>query len=274
MSHLRIFRNGEELDRIDTSEWKPREEVIPLRDTTSLGPKPVFFFYLWNDENQIDYSVVDGILRVNGKVVGVDLRKATLQQLEDASLNEIESIIIEEEKSLNELQHLRSLIALNARCGVVEEDMQPISDLKGLRVLDLSDASLGDAGLQQLATLTGLWRLYLPPSIPGNSKITGIRKTDLGNVDFDTAPLSITDNGIKALSPLKELRVLGLLNTAITDDAVDYLLRFKNLRVLYLGNKTPLSAQGINRLKEGLPSSCRIDNESTSYFYLFESLSS
>ena len=63
----------------------------------------------------------------------------------------------------------------------------------------------------------------------------------------------VTDNDIKVIVSLNQLQRLSLRGMPITDAAVDQLTRFQNLQYLDV-RQTQISAQGLSRLKEALPS--------------------
>lgn len=91
-------------------------------------------------------------------------------------------------------------------------DIEPLQDLKKIKVLDLSDTNISDKALNKIA------------------KISTLRSLILNNNQ------RITDANLDALEPLKKLRTLSLSGTSVTDRGVRTLGQLPNLRVLDLSN--------------------------------------
>lgn len=272
MSQLQIVgKEGKWKDEVHTDGWQPRQEVIQLFDYTTKLPQPVFFYYLWKrEEDSIKYSVKDGILEVNEKVVGADLSKVNPQKL--ATRKEIESIVIKGDTWLSELKTFPDVIAIYALNETLDTDLNQIGTFKELRVLDLRATNIHDEGVKALEKLHGLWRLYLPSfSIP-EKRIEEVTVPGSAN---ETTSMEITDTGILALNELRELRLLRVRGkkisddslrivstlplreldisyTGVTDTGLTFLHSCTTLKMLCLGN-TAITDKGIARLKEVLP---------------------
>ena len=111
--------------------------------------------------------------------------------------------------------------------SIRDRDLEVISQVKNVCVLNLKRTNISDAGLVHIGRMLTLRRLHL----------------ELTNV---------TDLGIAHLANLQELEYLNLYGTAITDDGISSLGRLKSLSRLYLW-QTKITADGINRLQEILP---------------------
>jgi hypothetical protein len=97
-----------------------------------------------------------------------------------------------------------------------------------LRILNLSRNKIGDGGMARLLVFRMLSELRV-----GDNEIT--------------------DAGVKAVSVLNALTVLGLAeNPGVTDQSVEYLARLSRLRELDLTG-TSLTTEGLQRLRAQLP---------------------
>ncbi|TAE31665.1 MAG: ribonuclease inhibitor [Cytophagales bacterium] len=93
--------------------------------------------------------------------------------------------------------------------------------------LKLSNTSVGDGTLAQVAKLKNLHKLHLEGT-------------------------KITDSGLKNLKGLQNLAYLNLYGTAISDAGLVELAGLKNLRTLYLW-QTKVSPAGVEQLKKAMP---------------------
>lgn len=93
--------------------------------------------------------------------------------------------------------------------------------------LKLSNTTVGDGTLAQLAKLKNLHKLHLEQT-------------------------KITDAGLKNLKGLQNLEYLNLYGTAITDAGLVELAGMKNLRTVYLW-QTKVTPEGIAQLKKAMP---------------------
>lgn len=93
--------------------------------------------------------------------------------------------------------------------------------------LKLSNTTVGDAAMTQLAKLKNLHKLHLEQT-------------------------KITDAGLKNLKSLQYLEYLNLYGTAITDVGLVELASMKNLRTVYLW-QTKVTPEGIAQLRKAMP---------------------
>lgn len=98
--------------------------------------------------------------------------------------------------------------------------------------LRLSNTSISDKALEEVAKLSNLTRLHLEQT-------------------------KITDAGIKYLATLKNLEYLNLIGTKVSDAGIKQLAALKNLKKLYLW-KTEVTPTGAEELKKSIPE-LRID---------------
>lgn len=109
-----------------------------------------------------------------------------------------------------------------------DEQMEKLRPLAGqVAWLDLSGTGVGDEGLQVVARMENLTRLYLQNT-------------------------PVTDAGLAHLRGLGQLEYLNLYGTSVTDRGLEHLTGLKQLRRLFLW-KTQVSEEGARRLEQRLP---------------------
>ncbi len=69
--------------------------------------------------------------------------------------------------------------------------------------------------------------------------------------------INVTDEGLKELASLKNLRNLGLVGTKVTDKGLKELTQFKHLKRLYLRRTIRVTDAGLKELQKALPD-CKI----------------
>lgn len=106
-------------------------------------------------------------------------------------------------------------------------DLEIVSQVKNVSVLNLKRTRISDAGLVHIGNMLTLRRLHL-------------EETD------------ITDQGLARLANLQQLEYLNLYGTVITDEGIASLGRLESLSSLYVW-QTKITADGIERLQEMLP---------------------
>ncbi len=127
---------------------------------------------------------------------------------------------------LKTLANVKNLTKLRLDATRVHE-LDALANRKNLLILKLSNTSITDAQLKQIAGLTKL-------------------------VILDLSGTKITDAGLKELANFKDLRSLDLEKTAITDLGVKEIVRLKTLKRLYLErtNVTSAAIKDLAGLKE------------------------
>jgi hypothetical protein len=125
----------------------------------------------------------------------------------------------------------RLVVAYHLSLGekATDEHLKPLAELAGPEIyaLNLSGTSITDAGLANLAKLTGLVRLHL-------------EKTQIG------------DEGLKHLVGLENLEYLNLYGTKVTDAGLEHLKGLKNLKKVFIW-QTPVTIAGCEKLQKALP---------------------
>ena len=122
---------------------------------------------------------------------------------------------------------------LQIQCKRVEdsfgdEEMELLEPLAGqITWLDLGNTQVTDEGVQLIAEMSNLSRLYLQNT-------------------------SVGDECLAAMSDLKKLEYLNLYGTEVTDDGLEHLLGCDALETLYLW-QTDVTEEGIDQLREKLP---------------------
>jgi len=182
---LRVYHDGEFKWRIDVTDWEINEDVIHMG----------YFYYPWQGEDSIDYteyasgyetSYFGGpYLKVNGKVVGVNLGRVPSSEIQNpekiitATIDEWELELDPEDlKNLPNLigiwwggysglffgtlkaipSHIRLYLILN---NITDADFRELSKLENIRVLQIDSDSLTYHGLRYLCRFKELRRFEL-----------------------------------------------------------------------------------------------------------------
>lgn len=129
-----------------------------------------------------------------------------------------------------------------------------LSPLKNLRKLYLWETGIRGEDLGMLAAFPRLTDLSVAKLIRGRgmehlAALPGLRFLDAGNND-------ISNEDLRHLLPMKQLRFLNLSWCTIDDGAVPQLAQLRGLTMLFL-NETRITPAGIARLQAALPG-CRI----------------
>jgi hypothetical protein len=228
-----------------------REQLIVTRagkaeatyDVTNYQPGEFYFYldqdyytrYLWQGEDSINYYIEDGLLWVNGEIVGIDFEETSL---DDVSTREGILTAIAEGPDIIYLYQLPDLKAVQVPHVNGNVDFSLLNEMTNLVALDLADGAQSDSSLVYLKPLKNLKLLYLG---------WGVTDTGLAHIEELTnlkclylAHARITDDGLTHLTLLINLEelTLGTLRPAteahITDKGLLQLVRLTNLRELYL----------------------------------------
>ncbi len=117
----------------------------------------------------------------------------------------------------------------------------PLND-KGLKLLlaqvslvglDVSGSEISDRGLQEFAAVKSRLRL------------------------LDLSFTRVSDEGLKFLAALPELRYVSLIGCRVTDNGTDSLMRLERLREIYLA-KTEVTPKAVEKLRRRFPM-CRVE---------------
>jgi hypothetical protein len=138
--------------------------------------------------------------------------------------------------------------------GLTDASMKHVGEIKTLTELDLSDAAIGNDGLEPLAALTDLTVLKLAFARQiGDDGMDHVAKLSKLETLF-LSGTKVTDAGLKklsGLSKLKELRLGGQME--ITDAGLAALGENTALTKLVVGKKTKVTDAGVAALKAKLP---------------------
>ncbi|NLI98724.1 hypothetical protein GX441_08720 [bacterium] len=201
-------------NRLDVTDWKPGEDFIYLRS----------YYIPWQGEDSLDYEMRMGNLKINGKLVGVDLVENKLSSINDKS----SIVTVQTDPShFSELSELPNLVALSL-VGAKETDIEKVKEMDSLKALDLAYTKISDDALMYLKDMNEL------------------RVLNLANTE-------ISDRGLKHLSGLTHLRSLDLESTEVTDSGLEYLKDLKDLKSLNLF-QTRAGKAGSLALRGGIPS--------------------
>jgi serine/threonine protein kinase/Leucine-rich repeat (LRR) protein len=162
-----------------------------------------------------------------------------------------------ESEDWHHLKALRGLNSLVVRDGRFDDAaLAHLADSPDLKILQLLDTSVTDAGLHVLTTMPALEELLLGTQNPERraTRITDEVLTSISQIPklrkLNLSSCAITDECLETLANLDGLRELSLRHCGLTDSGVEHLSDLK-LQTLHLqGNTiTDASAQAISEIK-------------------------
>jgi internalin A len=148
------------------------------------------------------------------------------------------------------LKHpLQSLGLSNTQLG--NAGLAQLASLTGLKSLEINNTSVTDAGLASLKSFLALRHLELAGTQISDAGLVNIQPlTGLSTLHLDNTP--ITDAGLTRLAGLTSLVELRLGNTNITDAGLKNLASLSSLRLLRLDG-TQVTDAGVAQLRQQLP---------------------
>jgi eukaryotic-like serine/threonine-protein kinase len=246
--------------KLDTSEFtmsngKSVEVRVLLLQKQQPKPVPV----------DPERSAVEKLLEITGsgrikmtlksKAGSHEILKGTTLPKELFTIERIESYGMEKAHGnleiLRNLKGITQLLLINA--NLQDSDLENLKDLKTVTQLGLgheSDVgSLTNEGLIHLKDLTKIQVLVLV----NQKKITEeglkslLKMTELKNLDLNNT--SVGNEGIRTLQQLPNLEILGLRNSKMTDEGFAEMKTLKRLWVLHIG-RTKITDTGLKHLSE------------------------
>ncbi|HEY7427841.1 MAG TPA: hypothetical protein VH682_26655 [Gemmataceae bacterium] len=159
-------------------------------------------------------------------------------------------------KHLADLPLLRKL-ELTVGHDLTDAGFQELSRLTQVRSLDLTFTAVSDARLKLLADMKKLRKLRIDPGSREGGEARGepvtdeglkavMRLTDLRVLALKWVP--VNDARVKDLAGLPELRELDLSSTEVTDAVFKTLMDFRKLRKLNLVGKVKVTGTGLGQL--------------------------
>lgn len=140
--------------------------------------------------------------------------------------------------------------------GFTGRDLDVLANAPRLKRLSLGGTSVGDEGVEQLAKVTQLEWLVLPPNMTDAGFAPLAKLTHLQQLRIN--PLAkITGEGLTHLEDLPKLWFLDLDGTQVTDDGLASLLRLQQLSYIELSS-TKISDAALQHLV-GLPNLERVE---------------
>lgn len=179
----------------------------------------------WKAKSNITF---EGLNRLNGmknlkRLDVMDIERGT-HVLDLSGLKSLEDLRIQMPMKFDRQPHLSSYTD-----AFHNEDLACLAGLKELNWITLCGNGIGDAGLSHFAGLNKLGTLFLY----GKSEIT--------------------DDGLKTLSGMSQLRQLHIRSGRLTDKALDRLAGLDNLRMLELESEMAFGQQAPGELKSRMP---------------------
>jgi hypothetical protein len=223
-----------------------------------LGPAPGLPGRAAVVASPLDREVAEWVL-ARGGAVDFNTHPATITRLDQlpepsAPLRTVQLVGIKpiSGEEMAALCALPSLAYLNlGEAGLSDEDLMLVSRSSGLQMLWVCRNDLTDRGIMQLGRLKELRYLDLERTHLTNAglpALVGARGLEVLNL----SGTQVTDGGLEPLQGLPKLRHLLLNQTMLTDGSIDDLLGLQGLTRLELQD-TRLSAEGVERLRDGLP---------------------
>ena len=167
-------------------------------------------------------------------VAGTGISRAGVRQL--ANVKALRGVNLElcprvDDEAVKQLSTAKELIVLGLMgVDVSEKGLASLQALKNLRSLDLEICEqVGDAGCTELA------------------KFPALRVLILKKTAFE--PIRVSDDGLKKLAPLSQLRVLNLYANNISDKGLAHLQHLRELRQLDL-SLTAITDAGLAQLSK------------------------
>lgn len=201
-------------------------------------------------------SIDDASLKVLGNIPHLREINLTSTAISDdglrhlAPLTELESLILISTRvrgtSFQYLENLKSLRELTLTSSEFsDEGMERIGTMTSLEELRLDDTAVTDQGMPYLEKLHELKLLNLQGSLisdQGLESITGLNQLlELylgGTIPYEGLVYEspISDDGLRLLQNLTEIRILHLNDTQISDAGIPFLKKMKKLRELNLAD--------------------------------------
>jgi hypothetical protein len=123
-------------------------------------------------------------------------------------------------------EYFRKVIAVDlSERPVGDDDLDLLADLPHVLYVYITDTSIGDRGVAQIATHA--------PQLKG----------------LDADRTRITDNGLESIGTLRQLHLLSLISTPISDDGLKHLAHLTQMRQLLL-DRTRISDAGLVHLSK------------------------
>lgn len=150
-------------------------------------------------------------------------------------------------KEIDMLTQLKSLDELRFRTKKYDlDDYTFLAELKNLKKLDLTLSSIDDDDLAVLQKLPKLEELTLRSTAITDKGISSIISLPITYLKLDDT--NITDEGVKMISSMTQLKYLNLSNTKITDEGMEYISKLTNLKELVIAGND-ISDKGVERIK-------------------------
>ena len=162
---------------------------------------------------------------------------------------ELRRLKLHEAYDISALSNIKGLRWLNlCFTDITDSELAYLAGLKNLHGLELYATKITDSGLAYLSGLSELRVLNLGDTEIADSGIAHL--AELKNLHgLSLSSTKIDDPGLAYLSGLKELRTLDLWRTKTTDSGIAHLAQLTNLRVLNLVG-TGVTDAGLVHLKE------------------------
>ncbi|MBD3285669.1 hypothetical protein GF359_04355 [candidate division WOR-3 bacterium] len=233
-----VMTEGFVVSENDATGMEEGEDVIYLGN----GP------YIWQGEDTVNYKVENGLIYVDGKVVGADLTQITPENVPNPEKIIVLTGVLP--NHLPQIKRFKRLSAIEAKL-IRDEDMAYFAEFPHMKGLYLLMSNITYEGLSHLKKMNNIRLLHIPNAPISDESLTHLKGiTTLRELNIGSTPIS--DEGIQNLAGLINLRTLNIHYTYVTDEGLKYLEGLKNLRELNLMH-TSIGEYAVKRLKRKIP---------------------
>lgn len=215
-------------------------------------------------------------LRADDAGVATQLRSLGAQVTEDGGavtklvFKDCSKLADAEFRLIGQCAHLKSLTLYGKCHGLTDDTLPHLAALKDLEELSTDGIQVTDEGLKHLTTLTSLKSAAFFHTSFGMKGFTG---TGFGHLKalprlerLTVAGISMSDEGLAAISQITQLRDFSSWHTHQTQAGNAHLAKLTNLRSLRLGQRL--------RRYDGKPNALSLDDNSLATFATMRSLES
>jgi|GEM_PF-1984443 Leucine-rich repeat (LRR) protein len=234
--------------------------VLELKEFTGPNGKDVFLEEIKADRGSYrrdeDAKIIT--LRLKGqKVNNSHLQGAMLlPHVNELHLEYTWELTSDGLAALKELKSLHSLSFVSVR-QMNDETVSHLTDLPNLRTLKLHGVEIGDRGMDHIAEMKKLRRLYILVNLfvtdAGLAKLQGFDQLIWLRL---YGCKTLTDKGFANFPAMPELETLDLRETNISDSGLQHLRTFSTLETLQLEG-TKVTQAGVDALRKALPN-CKV----------------
>lgn len=222
----RLTLHGKEFTNNSLKKWKNRDDVYELDlSNSNVTDEGMEIVQSLTNLRWLDIS--------NTKITDVGLKK--LSKFDKLTYLRVKNTPVNG-TSLEGAAYVPVLESLNlSYTQISDHTFKYLNQAKNLQALYLEETSVSERGLSLIENFSKLQILFMPKGIYGDdtarilSKFPDLIGETLINIQF-----SLTDEGLKSLSKIKEMTKLELVNSNISEEGYQLLKNFKDIYFLSL----------------------------------------